>query len=224
MRYYIIALFINLLILSIPVNANYKEKQNNKIQISIYENKNKEEMKEENNEEVKEESKEEIKEESKEEIEKESEVESKEEIIKKKIEKKIEKKIKNNNKVINKNSQNKNSKKTTNAKQENNTKNNINNENNTQSINENICASAIKFYNIKNNYPKKAIKLSLYGRYAVKIIFSIDKNKNIRIIKATGKEPFLSEAKKAILKIDYEIYNFNFTLCEYEKTIIYELK
>lgn len=212
MRYYIIALFINLLILSIPVNANYKEKQNNKIQISIYENKIKEEIKEESNEEIKEESK------------KESEVESKEEIIKKKIEKKIEKKIKNNNKVINKNSQNKNSKKTTNAKQENNTKNNINNENNTQSINENICASAIKFYNIKNNYPKKAIKLSLYGRYAVKIIFSIDKNKNIKIIKATGKEPFLSEAKKAILKIDYEIYNFNFTLCEYEKTIIYELK
>lgn len=216
MRYYIIALFINLLILSIPVNANYKEKQNNKIQISLYENKNKEEMKEESGEEIKGE----IKEESKEESKKESEVESKEEITKKKI----EKKIKNNNKVINKNSQNKNSKKTTNAKQENNTKNNINNENNTQSINENICASAIKFYNIKNNYPKKAIKLSLYGRYAVKIIFSIDKNKNIKIIKATGKEPFLSEAKKAILKIDYEIYNFNFTLCEYEKTIIYELK
>lgn len=189
MRYYFFALLINLLILSIPIKANNEKIVNNKIQISIY-NEKKVEKTEEKTEEKK---------------------------VKQTKEKKAKKQYKKIKKI-----NNKNIKTTKQNKQNNKLKNNIKKDNNTQ--NENICANAILFYDLENNYPKKAIKLSLYGRYAVKINFSIDKNKNIKIIKAVGKEPFLSQAKKAILKINYKIKNPNFTLCEYEKIIIYELK
>lgn len=224
MRFFILALCINLILLALPLNIQKDIKattNQTKITIALQENNiglSKELAK----------TKEYIKEEPIKEIEKEN---VKEELVKKEPIKKEVKKVKKlkkqqsiakQNKVKDSYQQDKVAKHI----QDNNGSLNVYKDNHQTyeifSINDDFCRQNVVFDDIDNSYPKKAKMLKKFGAFDVVVRFGVN-DKSIKIIDIKGDKLFVEHTKKLFKNLNYKIKDKRAYECIFIKTIRFEL-
>lgn len=221
MRFFILALCINLILLALPINiqkdTNTKTDKT-KIIIALQENSStldKDMIEEAKNEELIKE----IKEEPNKEIKKEL---TKKEPIKKEIKKTPIKQTKKQNKVESNHQQ---VKEATNTQGSNEKLSNYQDslQNNPQtneifSINDSFCKKNVVFADIDNSYPKKAKMLKRNGIFDVVVRFSVN-DKGIKIIDIIGDKLFVEHTKKLFKNLNYKINDKRAYECIFVKTI-----
>lgn len=210
MRFFIISLCINLVLLVIPLKGFYIEpKKQDNVKVVLNEVVPPLQENIQAPQEI-EEVKEEIKEEIKEEVVKE-EIKTKEVVKKEVIKKPIKKPVK-------KQTANETSKPTNDIKENTNI---VKKEISEFKIDDNFCKSNVLIGEIDDSYPKKAKMLKKLGAYEVKVRFKV-LSSGIKVLDIYGDKLFVEHTQKLFKNLNYKIKDKRTSECIFVKVIKYE--
>lgn len=217
MKFFIISLCINLILLAIPLKGftiKPIKQDSAKVVLNEIQPKQEETTNLQEVEEVKEEKQDEIKEEKPKEVKKETKKAKKE--VKKPV-KKVKKQTKKQS------SQQTNSQKTSNENTNNKDLNKPKfNNNDADLIDDNFCKANVVIEEIDNTYPKKAKMLRKLGVFNVSVRFMVT-DSGINILNINGDKLFVEHTKKLFKNLKFKIKNKKAKQCVFIKTIEYKL-